>query len=53
MLGGVEGKVIRRRFREGRREGAEGELGKEEIKRAVKKLKDGKAVGIDEVSNEV
>lgn len=54
LLGGVERRVIRGGFREGRRkEGAEGELGKEEIKRTMKRLKDGKAVGIDEVPNKV
>ena len=52
ILGGVEWRV--RRGGERRRgEDEEGELSKEEVKRVVRKLKDGKAGGGDGVANEV
>ena len=51
-LGGVEGKVVRG-SKEGRGGQEEREISREEVRRAIGKLKDGKAVGIDELSNEV
>jgi len=52
MLGGVERNVVRGgEVRRGLRK--DGELGKEEIRRAIGSLKDGKAIGIDGVPSEV
>jgi len=52
VLGGVDGKVVWGE-REGRRSEEEGEVEKEEIRRVLGKLKDGKAMGVDGVPNEV
>lgn len=51
-MGGMEGRVMRG-IREERKEGEESEISREEIERAVKRLKDGKAVGEDEIPGEV
>lgn len=52
LLGGVEWKTV---WGIGRREGSDGEeeLRKEEVIRAVKKMKDGKAIGGDGIAGEV
>lgn len=51
LLGGVEHRV---REGDGRvREGREKEISKEEIKEAIRKIKDGKAVGVDGIPGEV
>ena len=52
LLGGVEWRV-RKGGERGRDMDEEGDLGLEEIKRVVMKLKDGKAGGGDEIQNEV
>lgn len=49
MLGGIEGRVIQG----GGIGRVEGELGRGKIHRAINKLKGGKAMGIDEIPEEV
>ena len=60
LLGGVEDRVVREEeWKEGREEGGEEEEEREEeinrgeIREAIKKLKEGKASGIDEIPNEI
>lgn len=48
LLGGVEGKVTR-----GEKKTEEKEISREEIREVVRKIKDGKAVGTDEVPGEL
>lgn len=50
MLGGMEGRV-RREIKRGDKE--EPNITREKIKRIIRKLKDGKAEGIDEMPGEV
>lgn len=52
LLGGVEGRVVRGRRVE-REQEEEAEIGREEIKVIIGKLKKGKATGVDGVPNEV
>lgn len=52
LMGGMKGRVMRG-IREEREEDEEPEISREEIERAAKRLKDGKAVGEDEISGEV
>lgn len=52
LMGGVEGRVVRGN-REEREEDDKPEISRDEVERAVKKLKDGKAVGEDEIPGEV
>jgi len=52
MMGGVEGRVIWGGRERGRSEG-EGELELAEIRKVIGRLRDGKAIGADEVPNEV
>lgn len=52
LLGGVEGKVVRRyRHRRGEEDGEEG-IGREEFRRAMGRLRNGKAARIDEIPGE-
>ncbi|XP_043263108.1 uncharacterized protein LOC122403575 [Colletes gigas] len=51
LLGGVENRV-RIGGEEGRRRGEEEGISKEEVKRVVRRLKEGKAMGWDEIPNE-
>jgi len=54
LLGGVKGRVVkggRERSREG--EGNEEEISKEEVRRVVKELKEGKAAGVDGIPSEM
>lgn len=53
LLGGVEGRVVRGKKGNRREEDTEKEISKEEIGEAIKRLKDGKAAGIDEIPREV
>jgi len=54
LLGGVEGRVVkggRERSREGER--SEEKISKEKVRRVLKKLKEGKAAGVDGIPSEV
>jgi len=51
QLGGVDTRV--RIGHKGRREGEEMDITREEVKKALRKLKEGKAVGGDEIPGEV
>jgi len=54
LLGGVEKRAVKGMGREeGRREKKEKEVEREEVKGAIGRLKDGKALGIDGIPNEV
>ncbi|XP_067214151.1 uncharacterized protein [Linepithema humile] len=54
ILGGVEGRVVRGGERSGQGEGKEEEeIDREEIRRALRTIRDGKAAGIDEIPAEV
>lgn len=54
LLGRVKGKVVRGGRKERREEEQEeGDLGKEEINKVIKRLKDGKTMGRDGIPNEV
>jgi hypothetical protein len=53
LLRGVEEKEIRSGKGYGRGEHKEGDISREQIKRMIKRLKDGKAPSIDEISSEV
>jgi len=52
LLGGMKSRVIWRDRGDRRRE-EERDLGKEEIKKVIRRLKDGKVMGVDNVLNEV
>lgn len=52
LLGRVKQKVVRGARRERREEDAERKIGKEKIMRVIRKLKDGKAAGIDGILSE-
>jgi len=52
LLGGVEHRVVRGNW-DRRREDGEGEISKEEIRGAIRRLKDGKAAGYDGIPGEV
>lgn len=52
LLGGVKDRVIRGKGRD-MRGGDEEEESREEVKRIIGKLKDGKAAGLDEIPNEL
>ncbi|XP_018360405.1 PREDICTED: uncharacterized protein LOC108759461 [Trachymyrmex cornetzi] len=52
LLGGVEGRMIRGKGKR-RKQGWERDLSREEIRRATRNLKDGKAMGIDGIPNKV
>lgn len=55
VTGGIEKRVIKekRRERQGEEEERESEISKEELRNAIKRLKDGKAAGLDGVPAEV
>lgn len=53
LLGGVEHKVVREGKRERREENVEEDIGREEFRRVIGKLKDGKAAKINGISSEV
>lgn len=53
LLGGVEKKVEREIGGRGMEEGEEMDIEREEIKRAIGRLRDGKASGVDGISREV
>lgn len=52
LIGGVERKVVRRREEDRREEDTEGEINKEKIRGAIKRLKDGEAADIDEIPSQ-
>jgi len=52
LLGGVEHRVVRGNWDRRRKDG-EGEISKEEIRGAIRRLKDGKAAGYDRIPGEV
>ncbi|KYN27434.1 hypothetical protein ALC57_03143 [Trachymyrmex cornetzi] len=52
LLGEVEGRVIREKSEKGRQE-MEMELSREEIRKVTRNLKDGKAMGVDGIPNEI
>ena len=51
LLGGVEARV-KMGAGEGEREGEEEEISKEEIRKVIRRMKEGKAMGGDEIPNE-
>jgi len=53
LLGGVERRVMRGRERREEEEGEEEEISREEVRRVVREMKDGKAMGVDGIPNEV
>jgi hypothetical protein len=52
LLGGVEGRVMMGKRRGGGKGEEERELSRKEIKEALKKMKEGKAMGIDGILGE-
>lgn len=49
MLGGIEKRIVGRKRRAENEEEKEEELGREEVRRAIKNIKDGKTVGMDRI----
>jgi len=53
LLGGIEGKVVKGTGGEGREGKEEKRISREEVRRAIRKIKEGKACGIDGIPGEV